>query len=173
TRLNFNDILFFQNMADIKSLTSHIRKLDGNNWDTWRTNIIAGLMYGDSWGIANGTEPAPKPIVVPARDGVPATADKPEIPATAEHNANQSAIDDWNKRNRQGLSVVVLSCTEAIQQRLELSKSLKENWDLLEAAYGTTTGLTLWVDFQKFTRSEFSVSSSLSEQLDDLTNIST
>ncbi|HEV7738393.1 MAG TPA: hypothetical protein VGO47_13595 [Chlamydiales bacterium] len=160
-------------MSDLKALLAQDSKLDGTNWEDWSRGTSAALMYGDSWGIASGEEPKPSPIIVPARPVVPATATSPAIPAVPESISNQTLIDDWNKRNRKGLSLVVLSCTKHIQKRLDFKKSLKENWDLLELSYGTTTGLSIWVDFQKFTRSELSLSSPLSEQLDDLTNLST
>ncbi|HEV7738405.1 MAG TPA: hypothetical protein VGO47_13660 [Chlamydiales bacterium] len=158
-------------MSEIKAFLTQDSKLDGTNWEDWSRSVTAALMYGDSWGIASGEEPKPSPIIVPARPEVPATATSPAIAAVPETTSNQTSIDDWNKRNRKGLSLIVLSCTKHIQKRLDFKKTLKENWDLLEKSYGTTTGLTIWVDFQKFTRSELSLSSPLSEQLDDLSNL--
>jgi transposase InsO family protein len=154
-----------------KTLIAHIKKLDGHNWQTWQRSIMAALMYHDAWGIAVGTETAPTPVNVAAVAAVAATATTAAVAAVPAHVENQAAIDDFNKRNRLGFSTLVLSCTEDIQQRLDPTGTLRDNWILLERAYGTVTGLNNWVDVLKIFRFDFDTSRPLSDQIDELFTI--
>jgi hypothetical protein len=155
--------LLMASTSDTKSILSQTEKFDGTNWKEWYTSITAALMLIDALGIAEGTELAPSPIpAIPATD---ATA------TTPTQYTNQTEINDWSKRNRQGLSVVILSCTNPIRQRLSTKKSLRDNWLFLETTYGTVSGMGIWIDYQKFFRSEFSPSFPLTTQLDEMANL--
>ena len=109
-----------------------------------------------AWPIAEGTETRP----VPAAASAPTTA---EI----------TQIDSWNKRERQGQSLLVLVVQPAIYQSIDLVKTLAENWTSIKMAYGRRTGLinNAWVDFRTYMTTTFDAASPISQQIDMLSEL--
>ena len=95
-------------------LLQQIPKLDGTNWESWSFSAKASLLFLNALGIVEGTETQP---LVP--------------PSTFE------ALEDYNKRSRQGLSLILVSVDQSIHQSLNISKTLKQNWETLVTQYGT------------------------------------
>jgi len=52
-----------------------------------------------------------------------------------------------------------------------MKKSLNENWSTLKANYGTCTGLNLWVDYRKYTTTNFSPDVPLTQQIDEMSEL--
>lgn len=122
--------------------------------------------------IALGTELEPAPVVVPAQEARPATPTHPlAVEAKPAYNSNQTKIDNWTKRHRLSLSQVLLSCTSVIRRRLDIKKTLQENWLYLKTTYGTSTCLNVWVDYQSFMNTCFTSATSLATQLDEFANL--
>ena len=141
-------------MSDFKAIAAGIEKFDGTNWPTWSFAIQAALMFMDAWPIAEGTETRP----VPATTGAPTAAEIIEI-------------DSWNKRERQGRSLLVLVVQPAIYQSIDLTKTLAENWAALKTAYGIRTGLNAWVDFRSYIAATLDTTSPFSKQIDALSEL--
>ena len=50
-------------------------------------------------------------------------------------------------------------------------KSLTENWSVLKSAYGTHTGLNLWVDYRKYMTTTFTTTKSLTQQINTMSEL--
>lgn len=127
-------------------LTADIRKFDGTGWSEWETSFKAALLYIDALGIAKNTEAAP---------------------------ADAALLLDYRKRARQGQALLFNMVKPAVQQRLDMDKSLHENWTTLVGLYGTTTGMDIFVDFEKYFSMKFTSSESLTTQMDELQQLRT
>ena len=141
-------------MSNFKAIAAGIEKFDGTNWQSWSFAVQAALMFMDAWLIAEGTETRP----VPAAAGAPTTA---EI----------TQVDFWNKRERQGQSLLILVVQPAIYQSIDLAKTLAENWTSIKTAYGRRIGLNAWVDFRTYITATFDAASPISQQIDMLSEI--
>ena len=141
-------------MADsaTSKLLSTIKKFDGTNWETWAFSIKAAFMFIDALNIAEGTEKEP-PLSIPSKE--------------EEHRL----LEDWKRRSRQGLSLLLVSVKPTVHQSLDMAKSLRENWSTLKAAYGTRTRLNLWVDYRQYTTTTFSTAESLTQQIDAMSDL--
>ena len=79
--------------------------------------------------------------------------------------------DDWEKRSRQGLSLLLVSVKSSVYQSLDMTKSLENNWTNLKLMYGTRTGLNLWVDYRQYTTMVFSLDAPLTQQIDEMSEL--
>ena len=131
-----------------------VEKFDGTNWSTWSFGTHASLLFTNALGIADGTE------TIPTKSS----------PPTDEELAK---LEDFHKRSRQGLSIVLSTCHPSVYQSLDLAKSLHENWVSLSDRYGTTTGLNTWVDFNKYISTKFTTDTPLTKQIDGMSEIRT
>ena len=52
-----------------------------------------------------------------------------------------------------------------------MTKTPKENWSALKATYGTHTSLNLWVDYQKYTMTNFSSNTPLTQQINQMSEL--
>ena len=113
-------------MADsaTSKLLSTIEKFDGTNWESWAFSIKAAFMFIDALNIAEGTEKEPH-LSTPSKED------------------EQRQLEDWKRRSRQGLSLLLISVKPTVHQSLDMAKSLTVNWSNLKAAYGTRTCYTL------------------------------
>ena len=121
-----------------------VSRFDGTNWETWSFSIKAALLFLNALGIAEGTE---------------------------LHSTDAAKMEDYDKRARQGLSLILTSVDVTIYQSLDINKSLKQNWDALNAQYGARTGLNLWIDFQKYTTTRLVTDTPLTQQIDALSEL--
>lgn len=127
-------------------LLQQVPRFDGTNLESWSFSTKAVLLFLNALGIAQGTETAP---------------------------TEAAKLEDYEKRSRQGLSLILVSVDPAVQQSLDMDKTLKENWANLVARYGARTGLNIWVDFTKYTSTHFSTESPLMQQIDALSELCT
>ena len=93
-------------MADTR-LLSMVKKFDGTNWESWSFSIRSALMFINALDIADGTEMRP-PVSSPAKE------------------EEVRRLEDWQKRSRQGLSLLLVSVSSSVHQSLNLKKSLQE-----------------------------------------------
>jgi len=133
-------------------LLSTVENFDGTNWESWFFSLKAALMFIDTLDIAKGTETAPT------------------LPATPT-DEDKKKLKDWNKCLHQGLSLLLVSIKSSVHQSLNMKKSLNQNWSTLKANYGTRTGLNLWVDYRKYTTTNFSPDVPLTQQIDEMSEL--
>jgi hypothetical protein len=143
-------------MSD-KSMASNIEKFDGNNWPIWSFEIGAALEFLNCWDIADGTETRP--------DDLPDNA-------TAQNIVTRKAEQkDWDKRDKQGRSLLILSIKPSIYRSINTKETLAQNWKRLSDTYGKRTGLNAWVDFRTYSMTVFDDTSPLSAQIDALADL--
>ena len=136
-----------------KHLTS-LEKLDGTNWEDWAYSVRSTFRLTHILRIAEGKEARPKPASL-----------------TAPTEAEKRAIDDWDRRNDEGLGLIQLTVKPAVRQTIKENETLAENWKRLEATYGTRTGLNLWVDITKYITTSFSPELPLMQQIDEMSEL--
>ena len=129
-----------------------MEKFDGTNWEGWAFSFKAALMFIDALRIAEGKEHAPTLSATPTGD-------------------EQKRREDWEKRSRQGLSLLLVSVKSSVHQSLDMTKSLEKNWTNLKLMYGTRTGLNLWVDYRQYTTMAFSLDAPLTQQIDEMSEL--
>ena len=141
-------------MADntTSMLLSTIEKFDGTNWESWPFSLKATLMFIDALRIAEGTESAPSLSTPPTHD-------------------ERKRLDDWEKRSRQGLSLLLVSVKSSVHQSLDMTKTLEQDWGNLKTIYGTRTGLNLWVDYRRYATMAFSHDTQLTQQIDEMSEL--
>ena len=121
-----------------------VSNFNGTNWETWSFSVKAALLFLNALGIAEGTE---------------------------IRSSDAAKIEDYDKRARQGLSLILTSVDVTIYQSLDINKTLKQNWDALYTQYGTRTGLNLWIDFQKYMTTRLITDTPLTQQIDALSRL--
>ena len=84
---------------------------------------------------------------------------------------DQVKMDDWDKWERQGRSLLVLVVTTAIYQSIDLALTLTQNWTALVTQYRRRTGLNAWVDFRTYITTVFDTSSPFTQQIDSLSEL--
>ena len=132
-----------------KHLTS-LEKFDGTNWEDWSYTIQSTFWLTHILWIAEGKEICPKPA------------------STTPTEAEIHAIDDWDRRNDEGLGLIQLAVKATVCQTIKENETLAENWKRLQDTYGTHTGLNLWVDITKYFNTSFSSDLPLTQQIDEM-----
>src|SRR5438876_10811400 len=99
-------------MSDFMAIAASIEKFDGTTWQIWSYAVHAALMFMDAWTIADGSEH--RPLDYPATQ-TPA-------PTQAEFAARQAEQASWDKRERQGRSLLILVVKPSIYQSIDLVK---------------------------------------------------
>ena len=99
--------------STLAKLFQQILKLDGTNWESWSFSTKASLLFLNALSIAEGTETQP---IIP--------------PSTIK------ALEDYNKHSHQGLSLILVSVDQSIHQSLNISRTLRQNWETLVTDYG-------------------------------------
>lgn len=138
-------------------MISNIEKFDGTNWAIWSFEIRAALMFMNSWSIADGTETRP--------------ANLPDNVMTANILTRQAEQKDWDKRNRQGRSLLALTVKPSIYHSICLEETLAQNWTRLSNIYGRRTALQTWLDFRTYITTVFDETSPIPTQIDALSQL--
>ena len=60
------------------------------------------------------------------------TETKPIVPPSTVE-----ALEDYNKHSRQELSLILVSVNQFMHQLLNISRTLRQNWETLVTQYGT------------------------------------
>jgi gag-polypeptide of LTR copia-type len=131
-----------------------LEKFDGTNWEDWAYSVRSTFRLTHILRIAEGKEKHPIPA-------------SPTAPTEAETRA----IDDWDRRNDEGLGLIQLTIKPTVRQTIKENETLAENWKRLEATYGTRTGLNLWVDITKYVTTSFSPELPLTQQIDEMSEL--
>jgi hypothetical protein len=131
-------------------LTS-IEKFDGTNWEDWSYSVRSIFRLTHILQIAEGVETRPIPAL-------------PNTPTDAE----LSTIDDWDRRNDEGLGLIQLAVKATIRQSIKENENLADNWKHLQDTYGTHTGLNLWVDITTYFATSFSPELPFTQQIDEM-----
>ena len=140
-----------------KNMAANIEKFDGTNWPIWSFGIHAALMFTNSWNIADGTEKRPPDVT--------------DNDVGSNASIRLSEQKDWDKRDMQGRSLLVLTVKSSIYQSIILGETLAQNWARLSATYGKRTGLNAWVDFRTYITTTFDDTSPISTQIDALSKL--
>ena len=91
-----------------KFLTS-IEKFDGTNWEDWSYLVRSAFRLSHILRIAEGTEK------------------RPSLPANPTE-AEVRVVEDWDKRNDEGLGLIQLAVKSSIRQSIKEDESLAQNW---------------------------------------------
>ena len=91
-----------------KFLTS-IKKFDGTNWEDWSYSVRSAFRLSHILYISEGTEKHPS---------LPANPTEAEV----------RVVEDWDKRNDEGLGLVQLAVKSSIRQSIKEDESLAQNW---------------------------------------------
>jgi hypothetical protein len=62
-------------------------------------------------------------------------------------------------------------CKSSVQQRFDLSKGLKHNWDTLVKTYGITTRIDIFVEFEAYFSTKFTTMDPLTTQINNLSQL--
>ena len=104
--------------------------------------------------IAEGTEARPKPAI-----------------ATTPTETEICAIEDWDRRNDEGLGLIQLTVKAHIRKYIRENETLAENWTRLQETYGTQSGLNLWVDINRYFAMSFSPKTPFTQQINEMSEL--
>lgn len=91
--------------------------------------------------------------------------------ATAPTEAESCAIDDWDRRNDEGLAMIQLAVKTTIRQSIKENETLAQNWKRLHETYGTCNGLNLWVDIARYFGTAFTPELPFTQQIDEMSEL--
>ena len=101
-------------MSNNSCFQSSVEKFDGTNWEDWSYSIESHFQLMHILCIAEGTEIRPKPAA-----------------ANAPTEAESRTIEDWDRRNDEGLGLIQLSIKTTIRQSINRKETLAQNWKRL------------------------------------------